>query len=285
MTTADEATSALGLRRLRGPESLGTSRRRFVSLWWRLTKTDWSVRYQGSVLGVAWAFLGPLLFAIVLYLAFSRFLRFGGEIPNYQEMLIVNIMIFAIFTEGSSRALTSFVNRGAIIRQLEVPRLAIPLAAIGTTTLTTCMAMVAALALILALGVGPLWTWLLMPVLIAGFLVVVVPLGLILAVLNARLRDVSQVWTAISRAMFYASPVLFPIELYPDSWKAILYWNPLAPLLSLTREWIIDPTAPSYSEALGGDVYWLGPIAVTLVIIVTAFFLFRRRAPGVAEDL
>jgi ABC-2 type transport system permease protein len=284
MTTADEATSALQLRRLRGPELVG-GRRRFVSLWWRLTKTDWSVRYQGSVLGVVWAFLGPLLFALVLYAAFSRFLRFGGDIPNYQEMLIVNIMIFGIFTEGTSRALSSFINRGAVIRQLELPRLAIPLAAIGTTTLTVGMALVAALGLILVLGVGPLVTWLLIPALIAGFLVVVVPLGLILAVLNARLRDVSQVWTAISRAMFYASPVLFPIELYPDSWKAILYWNPLAPLLATTRQWVVDPDAPSYGEALGGNLYWLGPIAVTLVIIVASFFIFRRRAPQVAEDL
>jgi ABC-type polysaccharide/polyol phosphate export permease len=125
----------------------------------------------------------------------------------------------------------------------------------------------------------------LIPVLIAGFLLVIVPAGLILSVLNARFRDVSQIWTPFSRAMFYASPVLFPIELYPDSWKPILYWNPLAPLLALTRQWVVDPSAPSYSEALGGDIYWLGPIAVTAVIIVAAVWIFRRRAPRVAEDL
>jgi ABC-2 type transport system permease protein len=285
MSTVDEVTAGGGLRRLRGPAALGASRRRFVGLWWRLTKTDWTLRYQGSALGYLWAFLGPVLFALVLYAAFSRFLRFGGDVEFYQAVLIVNITIFGIFSEGTTRALTSFINKGAVLRQIEVPRLAIPSSSLGTTVLTVALSMVAIIPVIMVVGVPPMATWLLLPVLLLGFVIVVLPMVLIVSVLNARFRDMSQIWTPFSRAMFYASPVLFPIEFYPESWKPILLWNPLAPLLATTRQWIVDPGAPSYSEALGGPIHWLGPIAVTLVLIVAAVWIFRRQAPKVAEDL
>jgi ABC-2 type transport system permease protein len=285
MTTVEETASDVGLRRLPGPAAIGASWRRFAGLWWRLTKTDWALRYQGSVLGVVWAFLGPLLFALVLYAAFSRFLRFGGEIANYQAMLIVNIIIFGLFAEGTGRALNSFISKGMVIRQLEVPRLAIPLASVGTVLLTVALSMVPVLLLLLVIGVDPSPTWVLLPALLLGFVAVVVPVALIVSVMNARFRDVSQIWTPISRALFYASPVLFPIEIYPESWQPVLLWNPLAPLLATTRQWIVDPGAPSYSEAMGGAVYWLGPAAVFLVLAVASVWVFRRHVQRVAEDL
>ena len=97
-TVAPADLSGGGLRELGGPEAIGRDWRRFWRLLWRMTRMDWANRYQGSVLGYAWTLLGPLLYSVVLYFAFSRVLRFGGDVQDYQAVLILDIMLFSALT-------------------------------------------------------------------------------------------------------------------------------------------------------------------------------------------
>ena len=250
-----------------------------------MTMTDWRARYQGSVLGYAWTILGPLLFSIVLYFGFSRVLRFGGDIQHYQMVLILDIMLFTAFTEGSGRGMVSMISRANLVRQIEIPRLVLPLAAVATAMITLSLNLVAVLGLGLALGVDPTWRWFLLPIIVLGFVIVTIPVAGMLSMVNARFRDVGQAWTAIARALFFASPVIIPIEAYPESWSAVLEWNPLAVLLAQARVWIIDPTAPSWGDVVGGWSHIVIPIAVFLAVCILALWAFRGLGPRVAEEL
>ena len=95
-----------------------------------MAKSDFQSRYTQPVLGYVWSLLGPLLLAGVLYLAFTRFLRFGGEIQNYPLLLIFDVMIFSYFPQATSRAVPSFVQQQNITRKVEFPLLAVPLSAV-----------------------------------------------------------------------------------------------------------------------------------------------------------
>jgi ABC-2 type transport system permease protein len=274
-----------GLRELGGPEAIGGDWGRFFELLWRVTKTEWMTRYQGSVLGYAWTLLGPLLFALVLYFAFSRVVRFGGDIQHYQVVLILDITVFSAFTDGIGKGLTCLISKGAILRNIEVPRLVFPVAAVAVSMITLCLNMIVVLGLALILGVSPTLEWLLLPVVILALIVVAIPTATLLSVVNARFRDVSLAWTAIARALFFASPVIIPIERYPESWHAVLQWNPLAVILAQGRVWIVDPSAMTWGEAVGGWQYIVCPIAVTVLIGILAVWAFRTQVGRVAEQL
>jgi ABC-2 type transport system permease protein len=77
-----------------------------------LVRTDFKLRYQGSVLGYTWSLLKPLLMFTTLYIVFVRFLRIGGDIPNYPIVLLFGIVIWAFFTEMTGQSLGSIVGRG-----------------------------------------------------------------------------------------------------------------------------------------------------------------------------
>jgi ABC-2 type transport system permease protein len=85
--------------------------------------------------------------------------------------------------------------------------------------------------------------------------------------------------------LFYASPVLYPVEKLPSTIGDILQLNPFTPLLELARVWVIDPTAPTPVEVAGGFVHLLPAIAIYLATCIFAVWTFRREAPRIAEQL
>jgi ABC-2 type transport system permease protein len=273
------------LREIRGPSALTGDGTRFRRLVWHLAKTDFKLKYQGSVFGYLWSLMSPLLLFGILYLVFTRVVRFGS-VNNYAAVLILNIMLFQFFGEATSRAMTSIVSREGLIRKMEFPRLAIPLSIVLASTFTLGLDLIVVfIFLIFVAQVPVLATWLLLPVLIVWLYAFTVGTSLVLATVYVRFRDIAQIWLVMTRLLFYASPVLFPIELFPTGWKALLVLNPLAPLFAQTRVWMVDPSAPTYSEAMGGAIYWIFPILMLLSVLMLGAWVFVREAPRVAEQL
>ncbi len=267
------------------PENAG-SRRRFWDLVLIMALTEYRRRYAGSVLGYAWALLRPLMLFAVLYIVFTRVIRFGGSVPDYPVLLLFNITLFFFFQEGTNAGLRAFVNRGSIMRSLKVPALATPLAAILAAAFTFAASLVVAIVWVLAYGVEPTSTWLLLPVLLLDLGVITVAVGILLSVLFVSFRDVGQAWHPISRLLFYASPVIFPFDYIPAGiLRTIAATNPLSPLFVQARHWIIDPTAPTWTEATSNTFQTVAPFAVTLVLCALAAITFRHTRSRIAERL
>lgn len=280
----EAGTSTIGLRDLHGPSALSAGGwRRFWRVLWQMTKSDFQLRYSQPVLGYVWPLLGPLIYAMVLYIAFTRFVRFGGEVNHYVALLVFNILTFQFFVAGASSAARSFVGKQNLTRKVEFPMLVVPLASVASNFLSYLFNMVVAFGVILATGVEPMWTWLLWPVLALAWVTVTSVVAIFLASVYLRFRDVTELWTSTQRAMFYASPVIFPIELYPEKWHFILQYNPVAPILAQGRVWIIDADAPTYAEALGGPSHLIIPFVLFLLGAVAAIVAFRRAIPRAAE--
>ena len=85
--------------------------------------------------------------------------------------------------------------------------------------------------------------------------------------------------------LFYATPVLYPLEVVPSTMSDLLMLNPLTPLFELARAWVIDPGAPGPVDAAGGWGLLAVPIALYIGICVLAVFVFSREAPRIAEQL
>ncbi|NDC96144.1 ABC transporter permease, partial [bacterium] len=87
-----------------------------------LVRTDFKLRYQGSVLGYAWSLLRPLLLFVILYIVFVKFLKIGNGIPNYPIYLLLGIVLWNFFAEMTNQGLSSIVSRGDLVRKIRIPR-------------------------------------------------------------------------------------------------------------------------------------------------------------------
>lgn len=280
------ASEAPELRDIRGPSAFGGGWTRFWRLTWLISVTDFKLGYLGTFLGYVWSLMRPLMLFGVYYLVFTRIFRFGDDVKDYPVMLLFNIMLFTFFADATQRSVTAVATQEGVVRKTQFPRIVIPLSVVMTAGFNMCLNLVAVLVFMLIYGIHFYWTWVLLPLILVPLAVFTIACSMILSATYVRFRDVAQIWTVVSTAIFYVSPALYPIEKAPSDLQQYINWNPLAPLLEQARSWIIDPTAPGALGAVGND--WaklLIPAAIFLVVGVFAIWVFNREAPRIAEEL
>jgi len=268
-----------------GPSALGGGWRRFADLLWLVATTEFKRNYFGTVLGYMWSLIRPLLLFAVLLFVFTKVIRLGSGVPNYPVLLLLNIVLFTFFAEATQNAVTSVVNQESVVRKTQFPRLVIPLAIVLTTFFNLCINLLVVFAFLLAWGIDPAWTWLLFFPALALLVAFTVSVSMLLSVLYVRFRDVLMIWAVFSQVLFYGTPVIYPAEIIPAEYQRIMFANPIAPLFEQIRVWVIDPSAPSASDVVGGAAGLLPAAAIFIGVSVLAVWLFRREAPRVAEDL
>ncbi len=237
------------LRPIEGPSAFGEDRRRFWNLLRLTAIQDFRLQYRTSVLGYVWTLGRPLLLFAVLYVVFTHIIQFGGTIPNYAVLLLMNIMLYQFFADATGTAMGSVVRGEPVVRKMHFPRIVIPLAVVASAAMTSAMNLVVVLGFMLASGVGPLITWLLLPAIVIPLVVVSTGVAVLLSMAYVRMRDLEHVWTVALRALFYATPILYPLERVPESFRWLVALNPLTPILYQARIWLVQPDAPSLVAA------------------------------------
>ena len=281
----DTAEGAFG-RRIRGPSALGGDTRRFLHLVWTLAVTDFKLTFFGSVLGYLWQLMRPLMMFAVLYFVFTEFVRIGQGEPHFAVALLLGIVLYTFFADSTGAAISSLVDRENLVRKIHFPRMVIPLAVVLTAFFNLLLNLVAVAIFAVAQGVQPRASWLLFPVIVLALAIWALGLGMLMSALYVRARDVQPIWQVIVQAMFYASPVIYPIEAIPKpEWGRLVMLNPLAVLLEQARHSVIDPTAPTALQAIGPDWRILIPMGIVFVSVVLGFWVFNREAPRIAEQM
>ena len=280
--------AGLDLRDVRGPSALGGGGRRFFELLYLISVTEFKKAYFGTVLGYVWSLVRPLMLFGVLLLVFTQVFRLGSQVTNYPVLLLFNIVLFTFFQESTLQAVTSVVNQESIVRKTQFPRLVIPMAIVMTSLFNLGMNLIAVLIFIFAFGVSPTWTWFLFPAIVLVLLVFTSAVSMLLSALYVRFRDVSIIWSVAATALFYGTPVLYPLDIVQQQSETlvkILFINPLTPLFEQARKWIIDPDAPGAATAAGGWEYLIAPAVIFIAVCGLAVWVFNREAPRIAEEL
>jgi ABC-2 type transport system permease protein len=273
-------------REIHGPSALGGGWRRFWSLLWLQSVTEFKSTYHGTALGYLWSLARPLMLFGILLVVFTQVFRLGSEVPNYPVLLLFNVMLFTFFSEATGQGVTSVVRQENIVRKMQFPRMVIPLSVVMTAAFNLCLNLVAVVIFMVAYGVDPMWTWLLLPVILVALTAFTTGASMLLSALFVRFRDVGIIWTVVSQVLFYGSPILYPIEAAPPQFRDFIQLNPLAPIFELTRKWIIDPEAPGPITAAQGNLLLVVvPTALFVGVCVGGFWYFNRSAPRIAEEL
>jgi len=279
-------SQALELREIPGPSALGGGNRRFYELLWLMAVTEFKRTYFGTVLGYFWSLLRPLLLFAVLLFVFTKVFRLGSTVDNYPVLLLFNIVLFGFFQESTTAAVTSVVAQEGIVRKTQFPRIVIPLSIVLTGLMNLGPNLLVVFIFILAYGVDPMWTWLLLPVIVLALTILTTSVSMLLSVLYVRFRDMLLIWTVGATLLFYASPVLYPANIpTTEGFRFPMMINPLAVILEQARVWIIDPDAPTAAATAGSALRLLPSLVIFVGLAVVAWRVFTRQAPKVAEDL
>lgn len=289
MSAPEPVLELVELRDVRGPSALGGGWRRLFDLVWLLSVTEFKRTYFGTALGYLWSVGRPLAQFAVLLEVFTHVFRISGSGPNairhYPVLLLFNLVLFGFFSEATTTAVTSIVGQEGIVRKTQFPRLAIPLSVVLTSLFNMALNFLVVFAFILAFGIFPTWTWLLLPLVILAMFVFTTAVSMIVASLFPRFRDIAIIWSVFSTALFYATPVLYPLERVPHGLRDVVLLNPITSLLELSREWVIDPKATKLVDYAGGHAKLLIPVGVFVLVCVAAVWIFNREAPRIAEKL
>lgn len=271
--------------RVAGPRAVGGSARRFLRLTWMLAYLDFKLKFFGSVLGYAWQLVRPLMMFAVLYVVFSQILRFG-DTPNYPVVLLSGIVLFSFFSDSTNSAVGSIVERESLVRKIAFPLLTCPLASVTSLFLTLVLNYLVVLGFALAVGVTPTIRWLEIGPLLVLLYIVAAAVGTGLSAIYVRYRDMRPIWEVISQVLFYASPVIYPIEFIPsEKLQKLIMCNPVAMIIEQMRHATVDPSAPSAVHVLGSWWMLAIPLGITVLLAVFGYVAINRMAPRIAEEI
>jgi ABC-2 type transport system permease protein len=279
--------------RVHGPSALSGDFRRFWSLTFTLARTEFKLRFFGSVLGYLWTLMRPLLLFGVLYVFFTEVAHVNdnkspGE-AHYGAQLLASIVLFTFFAEATAGAVRSVVDRENLVRKIHFPRLVIPTSVVLLSLFNLGMNLIVVFLFAVAEGVRPMLSWLELPLIITMIVIFSVGLAMLLSAMFVHFRDIQPIWEVVSQILFYASPVIISIETIKKkldpTWLHIYMLNPLAVILQQFRHAMITNATPSAGAVLGSWTSLLGALVIVAVIFVVGFTVFHRAAEKIAENL
>jgi ABC-2 type transport system permease protein len=279
------ARQAIAQREYRGPAALGDDLRRFAGLTWTLAVTDFKLRFFGSILGYLWTLARPLMLFGVLYFVFTHVVKFGGGVEHYPVYLLTSVVLYTFFAESTSRGVTSLVERENMLRKIRFPRLVIPCSVTLHALFNLGLNLIVVFVFVMASGIEPQLAWLELVPLVALLVVFGTGVTTLLSALYVRYRDVQPIWDVGLQVLFYGSPVFYVIDAMPDSIEEVAAANPLAAVMTQARHALIDPSAPTAAESIGGGALILIPLAIVAAVFALGLWVFARETPRIAENL
>jgi ABC-2 type transport system permease protein len=276
-----------------GPSALSGDLRRFWSLTFTLARTEFKLRFFGSVLGYLWTLVRPLLLFGVLWVFFTQVGHVNDSTAPgaryYGVQLLGSIVLFTFFAEATTGAVRSMVDRENLLRKIHFPRLVIPASIVLLALFNLGLNLVVVMIFALGSGVEPMLSWFELPLIIGGLVLLSAGVAMLLSALFVYFRDVSPIWEVLSQILFYASPVIISIDTVREKLSTTLLHlymlNPLAVIFQQFRHAIVTHSTLSAGQALGSWTALLEPLAIVVGIFAIGFAVFDRSAAKIAENL
>lgn len=253
-----------GLARV-SPREWWDSRELLYFLTWR----DIKVRYRQTVFGAAWAVLPPVLMMLIFWIFLGRLARVPSDGVPYPVFALAGLipwMFFAQVLQGDSECL---VRSPDLITKVYFPRLFLPASVAASYVLdyVVALAVLAVVMVIAGVGISSNVIWL--PILTALVALTALSVGIWLAALNVRYRDVRHTVPFLIQVLLFLTPVVYPASLIPQRWQAIYAINPMAGVVEGFRWTVLGSgTFPGLLLAISG--------VVTLGLLITGITYFQR---------
>ena len=231
--------------------------------------------YQGSYLGLLWAFLSPLLMVALLTFIFSELIgiRFrevtGNPSLNFGLYLYCGLLPFLTYSQALSRGVSIIQRNNNLVQGVVFPLEILPLTTIVSALVQNLLGVGALLVVLVAFGQPLHLTTLLLPLVLVPQLLFTLGLCYLVAVAGTYVPDIRETLRAVIRGTFFITPILWPTGRVPEDWRFLVDYNPLAVLVNAYRDLIINGELPGLESAL-----WFSLFAVALFVV--GLFVFDR---------
>lgn len=251
-----------------------------------LVRTDFKLRYQGSILGYTWSLLKPLLMFVILYIVFVKFLKIGKGIEHYPVYLLLGIVLWGFFTEMTSQSLGSIVGRGDLIRKIKIPRWIIVISSSVSALINLFLNLVVIIIFIILNKVDLHASSLLLVFSLVELYVFSLGVSLLLSAAYVKYRDISYIWEVVLQAGFYATPILYPLTLIPNiTVQKILLINPIAQAVQTARYNVVTTQTVTSTVISDNKLYIMLPILITLATLLVGALYFKKESKYFAENI
>lgn len=254
-----------------------------------MVKTDFKLRYQGSLIGHLWSILKPLMLFTIMYLVFVRFLRFDDGTPHYAIGLLIGMVTWNFFSEATNMGMLSIVSRGDLLRKLNFSKEIIVISSVVGAAINYAINMVVVFIFALVNGIHPSLGFLSVFPLFIELAVLAAGIAFILSTLFVKYRDLGPIWEVVLQAGMYATPIIYSLTYilqhgHPKIAKLMML-NPLAQIIQDMRHFIVFSGNIRGWELINNNVIAIIPYLIPFVIFVIGYHIFHKNAKKFAEIL
>lgn len=251
-----------------------------------MVRTDFKVRYQGSVLGYVWSLLKPLLLFGVLYVLFTFIAPIGKGVEHYGVSLLLGIVLWNFFSETTMIGASSVVAKGDLLRKVSIPRYLVVLSSSFSALINLGLSMIVVVVFALLNGITPNLSWLLLPLVVLELFIFSLGVAFILATAYVRYRDVTYIWEVVLQAGFYASMIIVPISVVPKNLHDWFFMNPIVQMVQDARAMLMhDINVPTIWSTVDKMPFKIMPFIVIGLIAFIGYKYFKIQSKYFAEDV
>ncbi len=261
-------------------KSLCLNRQLIMQMVWR----EVIGRYRGSIIGLLWSFINPVLMLGVYTFVFSVVFQtkwnvdIGGNKPVFAFVLFVGMIVHGLLAEVLIRAPNLILTNANYVKKVIFPLEILPVVSLLSALFHTSASLIVLLLASTIANGGIFWTVFLIPIVLLPLTILILGFAWILASLGVYLRDIGQVIGVITTILLFLAPVFFPLSALPKEYHPIILANPLTFIIEQAREVLIFGHMPNWS---GLGIYFL----ISLTVTWLGYFWFQKTRKGFSDVL
>ncbi len=251
-----------------------------------LVKTDFKLRYQGSLMGYVWSVLKPLMLFAVMYVVFVRFLKFGADVPHFSVALLLGRVLWGFFNETTNLSMSSIVSRGDLIRKLNFPKQIIVISISLNAMINLLISLMIVILFGIINGVNISIFAFLAPLLLLELYIFSLGISFILATIYVRFRDIGPIWEVVLQVLMYMTPMIYPVSLvinYSPKIAKILMLNPLAQIMQDLRYLLVSDKNITVWMLISNHFIVLIPYILSIATLFLGYAMFTKNSNKFAE--
>lgn len=241
-----------------------------------LVRKELRTRYKGSVLGFLWTFINPLLQLVVYTVIFSTIMRIN--IDRFYIFMFVALLPWIFFSTSVQSSSSTIISNKDLVKKIYFPRVVLPVSVVisGLMNMIFSFAIVFPALIISGIGITPAVIYL--PIVVIAALVMTLGFSVLFSGLNVYFRDLEHILGIVIMAWFYFTPIVYPVEMIPESFLRLFFLNPITPIILGFRDILYYGIAPNF-VMLGIN------IISGLLLLIFALIVFENLQKNFAEEI
>jgi len=234
-------------------------------LVWR----DIKVKYKQTVLGIGWAVIQPFFTMVVFSIFFGKIAKMPSDGVPYPIFSYAALVPWIFFANSLSSASNSLVGESNLIKKVYFPRLVIPISSVVSGTMDFLLSFLLLIALMIYWNIVPTVATIWLPVFTVLAMVTALGVGLWLSALNVQFRDIRYIIPFLIQIWLFATPIVYPSSLLPESWRILYGLNPMVGVVEGFRWALLGTSGPP-------GLMLLVSVAVSVGLLLSGALYFRK---------